>query len=222
MTSLLYGCCPQSLLGKLVYREVWKWSGCEDMWNKLKATERTLYSPGTETHAGWLKSKGACWKEIRAAHSTSPGPGAGTWEYSRIAQTTPGPFLEAEWMAGPASLCPATSSTSHYRWASSSQLSIQTQPSVAFPKCGLCSESAGPFSLASNSLFMQSPNILIPKIPEERIWLVHIWTVVQPWPNKLWMMVLPLLGVGQGKFTKRCDWGGNVWHLQYVGLSESS
>lgn len=78
------------------------------------------------------------------------------------------------------------------------------------------------FNLVSNSLVSQFLNILVPKIPEEVIWLVHIWTVVQSWPNQLRMMVLPLPGVEQSEFSKRCDWRGNVWHHQYVGLSTNS
>lgn len=31
-------------------------------------------------------------------------------------------------------------------------------------------------------------------------------------------MVLPLPGVGQGKFSKRRDERRDVWYLQYIGL----
>ena len=103
-----------------------------------------------------------CWKEIGASHRGFPGPEARIWEVSRIIQPASYPFFGCL-DCHPCFSLPSHSFFSRYRLAPSADSSICMQPWWLLLNGGLCSESAGSFTLVSNSLLAQSLNILILK-----------------------------------------------------------
>lgn len=187
------------------------------MWRAMKQTE----GRGKDTSVtrernplGLAQVKGVCWKEMGSSQSRSPGPGAGTWKSSGL-HSQPRPLLR-----GCEDCHRCFSLPSHLIVSMTGYSSIHTQPSMASPKWQPLLWLWETFWLGFQYLSGSISPYIDSKIQEDRIWWVHIWTVVQPnWSNQLWMTVLPVPGIGQGEFSKRGDWGGNAGQLQNIGLS---